>query len=376
MQVQPPHLLMVAGEDSGDLHAARLAAALKSQLPGCQVSGIGGAQMEAAGVEIFFPSARLAVVGIFEVVRRIPDIIAGYLALRRQLADRPPSLVILVDFPDFNLKLAAPLARRHGIPVIYYISPQVWAWRPGRVATINRLVEKILVILPFEAEFYRRRQVAVQYVGHPLVDEFKDYKVLPRNPASPLIALLPGSRPGEIRRLLPIMLTTARLFHRTHPQSHFIIPMAPSVSSEEITAMLPRGIRIKLVRGPLCQALAGVSLALVASGTATLETALAEVPMIVVYKVNRLSYEIGRRLITVPFICLVNLIADEEVVPELIQDQARPEIIAARMRKLFDDQGQYQTTRRRLRDIKRNLGHPGAAERAAQAIIENLTKKS
>ena len=368
-----PHLVIVAGEDSGDFHGANLAAALRHRLPQCRLSGIGGRKMEENGIELIFPSARLAVVGITEVISRLPNILAGWRAIRKHLRESRPDLLVLIDFPDFNLHLVAPYARRLKIPIVYYISPQVWAWRQGRVAGINKLVEKILVILPFEEEFYRRRGVAVEYVGHPLLDEFKTFRCKPRR-ERPYIALIPGSRSGEVKRLLPLMLTAAQLYAREKPKTRFLIPLAPSISRKFIQEMLPTNLtdRITLIRQPLSKALQKVSFALVASGTATLETALAEVPMVVIYKVNQLSYQLGKRLISVPHISLVNLIAEKEIVPELIQHEALPEKITAQMRTMLDNPKNYLNIRRRLKAVKEKLGKAGAPERAAEAIISVL----
>ena len=368
-----PHIVIVAGEDSGDFHGANLAVALRQQLPQIRLSGIGGQKMEENGVELVFPSARLAVVGITEVISCLPDILAGCRAIRKHLRETKPDLLVLIDFPDFNLHLVAPYARKLKIPIIYYISPQVWAWRQGRVKSINRLVEKILVILPFEEEFYRRRGVTVEYVGHPLLDEFKTFHCNPRS-ERPYIALIPGSRRGEIKRILPLMLTAARLYTREKPNTRFLIPVAPSIDLEFIKEMIPARLtdKIILLRQPLSQALQKVSFALVTSGTATLETALAEVPMVVIYKVNKLSYQLGKRLISVPHISLVNLIAEKEIVPELIQDDAVPEKIAAKMRSLFDNPENYLKICCKLKTLKEKLGQAGAPQRAADAIIAVL----
>ena len=366
------HLAIVAGEDSGDFHGANLAEALRKKVPGLKLSGIGGRQMADAGVELVFASERLAVVGILEVLSRLPEIWRGRQSFCRHLRETRPDLLVLIDFPDFNLNLIAPYARRLGIPIVYYISPQVWAWRRSRINQINRLVRKILVILPFEEEFYRQHGVAAEYVGHPLLDEFATFTPRPEQERKNSIALIPGSRRGEIRRLLPLMLTAARLYRRDHPDCRFIIPAAPSISPEFIAGFIPAGLKkeIDIVREPLARTLEKVGTALVASGTATLETALAVVPMIVIYKVNRLSYELGRRLISVPFISLVNLIAGQEVVPELIQQETRPEIISMTMRRVFDNPKIRARTIRELARIKTRLGEPGGADRAAGAILE------
>ena len=364
-----PHLVIVAGEDSGDFHGANLAEALRQRLPQCRLSGIGGRKMKEKGVELVFPSARLAVVGITEVLNRLPDILAGCRAIRKHLRETRPNLLVLIDFPDFNLHLVAPYARKLKIPIVYYISPQVWAWRQGRVVSINRLVEKILVILPFEEEFYRCHGVAVEYVGHPLLDEFKYFRCKPHS-ERPYIALIPGSRNGEVKRLLPIMLTAARLYAREKPNTRFVIPVAPSIKTEFIQEMLPANLadHVTLLRQPLSKALEKVSFALVTSGTATLETALAEVPMVVIYKVNQLSYQLGKKLISVPHISLVNLIAKKEIVPELIQHEALPEKVTAQMRTLLDNPENYLKVCHELKALKEKLGEAGAPERAAKAI--------
>ena len=372
-----PHIVIVAGEDSGDFHGANLAAALRHRLPQIKLSGIGGRKMKENEVELIFPSARLAVVGITEVVSRLPDILSGWRAIRKHLRESQPDLLVLIDFPDFNLHLVAPYARRLKIPIVYYISPQVWAWRQGRVAGINKLVEKILVILPFEEEFYRRHGVAVEYVGHPLLDEFKSFRCKPRR-ERPYIALIPGSRNGEVKRLLPLMLTAARLYAREKPNTRFLIPVAPSIDTGFIQEMLPLSLtnQVTLLRQPLSKALQKVSFALVASGTATLETALAEVPMVVIYRVNQISYQLGKRLISVPYISLVNLIAEKEIVPELIQHEALPEKITAKMRSLLDHPENYLKVCRELKALKEKLGEAGAPERAADAIISVLRKNA
>ena len=367
-----PHLVIVAGEDSGDLHGANLALALQKQQPGIHLSGIGGQRMRQAGVEIVFPSDRLAVVGIAEVLSRISDIWAGRKAIITHLRQQQPQLLVLIDFPDFNLNLVAPSARRLGIPIVYYISPQVWAWRRGRIKSIDQRVEKILVILPFEEEFYRQHGVRAEYVGHPLLDEYQDFSPRPKRERQNTIALIPGSRSGEIKRLLPLMLTVAQLYRRRRPETRFIIPAAPSVASTFISSMIPQTLaeHITLGHGGLPQALEKVAFALVASGTATLECALAQVPMIVLYRVNPLSYEIGRRLISVPCISLVNLIAEQKIVPELIQHEARPELVSAALRLNYENHTNYIATRTALKALKTKLGKPGGAGRAAAAILE------
>ncbi|MBN2704830.1 MAG: lipid-A-disaccharide synthase [Deltaproteobacteria bacterium] len=377
-----PHLVIVAGEDSGDLHGANLAKALRRLLPACRLSGIGGEKMAENGVELIFPSKRLAVVGIFEVLSRVGDIFRGARGIRRHLAASRPDLLILIDFPDFNLNLVAPFARRLRIPIVYYISPQLWAWRQGRINKIQRLVKKILVILPFEEDFYRRRQVTkVEYVGHPLLDQFKNFHLPPLR-ERPDIALIPGSRQGEIKRILPLMIYAARLYLREKPGTHFRIPVAPSIDINDIEKMIPAAFRkhVSMQKISLTETLSKVSFALVASGTATLETALAGIPMVVIYRVNELSYQIGRRLISVPFISLVNLIAGREIVPELIQREARPETIARQMRQTLDHRNNYRQTCHALASVREKLERIGTSaspsENAAQALCKILREES
>ncbi|MCK5680272.1 lipid-A-disaccharide synthase [bacterium] len=372
-----PHLVIVAGEDSGDFHGANLASALKDILPDIKLSGIGGQKMDASGVELIFPSSRLAVIGLTELLGCISDILAGRKAIREHLQGNRPDLLILIDFPGFNLHLVAPFAHKLKIPIIYYISPKVWAWRQGRVATISRLIDKVLVILPFEKEFFHRHGVEVEYVGHPLLDEFKSFKCSDRR-MSPNIAIIPGSRNGEIKLLLPEMITAARLYNRERPESRFLIPVAPSISFAAIEKIIPTNFRdrITLLRKPLKTVLKEVSFALVTSGTATLETALAETPMVVIYKLNRISYEVGKRVIKVPFISLVNLIAEKEIVPELIQTETMPEKITFQMRAILDDKYRYAKTVSDLKELKSRLGKPGAPQRAATAIINKLRENA
>jgi lipid-A-disaccharide synthase len=370
-----PHIVMVAGEDSGDFHGANLAVALKQEVPEIRLSGIGGRKMEAEGVELIFPSSRLSVIGLTEVLGRLADIIAGRKAIHRHLLDSQPDLLVLIDFPGFNLHLVAPFAHKLKIPIVYYISPKVWAWRQGRVATINRLIKKVLVILPFEEEFFRQHNVAVEYVGHPLLDEFKDFKCRDRR-TSATIALIPGRRNGEIKRLLPEMITAARLYAREKPEYRFLIPVAPSISTAMLAELIPADFRdhVTLLQQPLKTVLKDAAFAVVTSGTATLETALAEVPMVVVYKASQISYEIGRRVVKLPFFSLVNLIADKEVVPELLQNETVPENIVARMRAILDNKRRYTRTIKEFKKLKLKLGKPGAPQRAAAAIIKIMSE--
>lgn len=366
-------ICIISGEDSGDFHGARLARAIRELLPDVQLDGVGGAQMAAAGVSLIFPSSRLAVVGITEVIARLPAVYEGWRAIKTYLAQERPNLVVLIDFPDFNLQLIAPQVKKLHLPLVYYISPQVWAWRRGRVKKIQSLVDRMLVILPFEEEFYRRYGVEVTYVGHPLVDEFAHFQLLPRR-QRPFIALLPGSRTTEVRRLLPEMLEAARVIRRTHSGQQFILPLAPSMDKKLVAALLPPDADtwLTLVREPLSTCLQHVFFAVVTSGTATLETALAGVPMVVVYRVGRLSYEIGKRLISVPHISLVNLVAGNEVVPELIQSEVLGQTIAGTALAIIDDPERYEQMAMALASVRQKLGAAGGSRKAATEVIRCL----
>ncbi len=363
-------ICIISGEDSGDFHGANLALAIREILPGVQIDGVGGSRMAAAGVFLIFPSSRLSVVGITEVIGRIPSIVKGWNRIKTYLQEQHPDLVVLVDFPDFNLHLIAPQVKKLGIPLVYYISPQLWAWRQGRIKKIRVLVDRMLVILPFEQEFYQQSGVPVSYTGHPLVDEFADFEVLPRS-QRPYIALLPGSRPTEVKRLLPTMLEAAALIRKTHPEQEFILPLAPSLEDEFLKEVIPAGFGnwVVTVRKPLSISLRCAFFAIVASGTATLETALAEVPMVVVYRVGKLSYVIGKKLISVPHISLVNLIAGREVVPELIQDEVNAENICLRTEEIIDHQENFDRVVQDLKKVKTLLGPAGGAARAAREVV-------
>jgi lipid-A-disaccharide synthase len=366
-------ICIISGEDSGDFHGANLALAIREILPGVQIDGVGGSRMAAAGVSLIFPSSSLSVVGITEVIGRIPAIVKGWRRIKTYLKQQYPDLVVLVDFPDFNLHLIAPQVKKLGIPLVYYISPQLWAWRQGRIKKIRALVDRMLVILPFEQEFYKQSGVPVYYTGHPLVDEFAGFEVLPRS-QRPYIALLPGSRPTEVKRLLPIMLEAAVLIRKNRPEQEFIMPLVPSLDEEFLKEVIPAGLRnlVVLVRKPLSISLRDVFFAIVASGTATLETALAGVPMVVVYRVGKLSYLIGKKLISVPHISLVNLIAGSEVVPELIQDDVDAQNICLRAEEIIDHQDKFDQVVEGLREVKSLLGPAGGAERAAREVIDCL----
>lgn len=376
-------IMIVAGEASGDLHGGNLVRALHELDPALLFYGVGGARMKAAGVQLVADAADMAVVGLTEVVFKLGLLLKVMHRLKASLKREPPDLVILIDYPDFNLSIAR-AARKHGISVLYYISPQVWAWRKGRIATIRSSVDRMAVILPFEKEFYREAGMDVTFVGHPLLDEVK--KKYRRKEAlrrfglkddALTVGLLPGSRRSEVARLLPEMLQACRILEGRLSPLQFILPMAGTLDPglvQDILRQFP--VQVSVVRDEIYDAIALSDVSIVASGTATLETALLEIPMVVVYKVSAPSYAIGRRVIRVEHISLVNLIAGRQVVPELIQDEANPERIADEVRQLLVRVEKQRAMKAALAEIRGKLGAPGASQRTAQIAWEMLGKRA
>jgi lipid-A-disaccharide synthase len=375
---KPHRIFMIAGEASGDLHGANLVKALKEKKQHIVFSGIGGKAMQDAGVKIVVDAATLSVVGITEVFSKLPGILSGMAAAKSFLKNARPDLLILIDFPDFNLRIAA-VAKKLNIPVLFYISPQIWAWRSGRVTKIGRLVDHIAVILPFEASFYRKHHIPVTFVGHPLLDEFKD--PLPSSAHSlrdspPTIGLLPGSRESEIFRHLPIMLQAARILSG-QTDIRFVVSMAPGAPHDAIKALcLPFQDELHLELDPngARSVFAKTHLVVAASGTVTLEAAIAGTPVIIMYKVSPVSYRLGKALIKVKHIGLVNLIADREIVPELIQDRASPELIAETVLKLVNTPSALDGIRHAFADVRNRLGGPGASSRVADIALKMIEK--
>lgn len=368
-------LLVVAGEASGDLHGARLIAELKELAPGLETFGLGGDEMRRAGCDTLADSTEISVVGITEALRVFGRARQIFAALLSEVDRRPPRAAVLIDFPEFNLRLARQLARR-GIPVVYYISPQVWAWRRRRVRTIARVVDRMLVLFPFEVDFYRGAGVPVVHVGHPLVDEVPAPAAMPSiwdradaAAAPPFrIALLPGSRRSEVEALLPTMLAAVGLLAGELPiQARLILaPTVPREMAEEAIDLA--GLAVEVVEDDRFRAIAGSHLALCASGTATLEVGLLGTPAIVVYRLGTWTYLLARLLVRLPDIALVNLVLGRRVVPELIQGAARPERIAAEARRLLGDPAAISRMRRAFGELRGRLGEGGASRRAAREV--------
>ena len=372
-------VLIVAGEASADLHGSNLVKSMKRLRPSLTFWGIGGKKMEQAGVKILFASSDMAVVGLTEVITGIRIIIRASIRLKSIIKYKRPALLILIDYPDFNLHIAR-IAKRYKIPVLYYISPQVWAWRSGRVKKIARLVDRMVVILPFEEAFYRQRGVKVDYVGHPLLDtcpadENKDRAMVDLQAGHdyPVIGLLPGSREAEVMSLLPVMLKSAEIIRERYPAMRCVLPLASTIEPGFVQSLISKSsVRVKVVQGNVYDALNACHAALVASGTVTLETAIMEVPMVIVYRVSPVSYRVGKMMIKVPFIGLVNLVAGEAVAPELIQDEVTPERLADEVMTIIEDSDVREKMINKLKAIKRRLGRGGASDKTAGIALEMI----
>jgi lipid-A-disaccharide synthase len=381
-------LMIVAGEASGDAHAASLVEALRAVDPETHFEFFGatGPLMRAAGVDSVVRSDDLSILGLLEIGSALPKFWRAYKLLKQAALERKLDAVILVDWPDFNLKLARALHRR-GLKVIYYISPQLWAWRSYRARTIQRDIDLLISILPFEQDWYADRGIdQVEYVGHPLAGEVRarfDRAEFCRqtklDPKLPIVSLLPGSRRKEVERILPSMLEAAALISARHPEVQFVVVVAPSRTSDEVRAIVraqratpePLPSCLHIVSGQSREALAGSDVAAIASGTATLEAALLGTPMVVVYKESWLNWNTLGRLITTDHYGLVNLVADERVATELMQDDLNGERLANELLLLLDKQ-RNEDARQRLREVADQLGEGGASQRAAVVVLEAL----
>jgi lipid-A-disaccharide synthase len=363
--------MLSCGEPSGDLYAAALTRELRTREPAIDVFGFGGAGLRAAGGRVIGDFAGISVTGLTEALRVIPR---SYAMLRRLVAaarETRPDVFVAIDFPDFNFRLMAAL-HALGIPIVYYISPQLWAWRPGRMETMKRFVDRVLVIFPFEEEIYRTAGVPVTFVGHPLVDLV--HATQPRSaflrdrglvPDVPTVALLPGSRVSELRHITPAMVASLPLIRARVPGVQFLIAGAPNLPDALFT---PFG-HIRVVRDRTDDVLAASDVAITASGTATVQAALHERPMVVVYRLSALTYKLGKPFLRVDTYAMANLVAGTRVVPELIQDDFTPERVCEETVQLLTDQALHARTREALRRVREKLGAPGASGRAAEQVL-------
>lgn len=373
----PRRVLLIAGEASGDMHGGDLVTALRVRCPDVRVEGIGGPRLRAAGMDTVIDAGEIAAMGLVEARERLGAIVRAYRRMRRMLIDTRPDLLIVIDFPEFNLALAA-VAKRHGVPVLYYISPQVWAWRARRVHKIARRVDRLAVVFPFEAALYAETGMQPDFVGHPLLDRVEatgdraaTFARHGLDPARRLVTLLPGSRSKELRFLMPPMADAARrLVARGDVQC--VVALADALSESEVPASIPgEELPARVVAGDTYELVAASDVVLVASGTATLETALLERPMVIVYRMSPLTFALARRLVSVPFIGMPNLIAGTPVVPELIQHEATGARMAEEAARFLDDAELHARTCAALARLRPALGGGGAADRAA-AIAEEM----
>jgi lipid-A-disaccharide synthase len=372
-------IMIIAGEASGDSRAAGLVRAVKRLRPDLRFFGIGGDQLRAEGVETLVDSRVMAVVGLFEVLAHFPTIYGALRLMRRKLREERPDLLILVDYPDFNLRLAR-TAKELGIKVLFYISPQIWAWRQERVHRIRELVDHMAVVFPFEEPFYRNADVPVTFVGHPLVEEVGsafDHAGACRefglDPARKVLGLFPGSRRSEIKNLLPVLLEAAAQLHARHPDLQFILPRASTLNEADLAPYFTgRVLPITVVPGRAYDVMVACDAIVSAAGTATLEIALMRTPLAIIYKIAPLSYRIMSRMIKVDHIALCNIVAGERIAPELIQHEATAENIAAVAESLVYDDARNAQMRERLKLVREKLGAAGGSENVARVVLDVL----
>lgn len=374
--------MILAGEASGDIHGAGLVAAMQEMNPGLELCGMGGDKMRQAGVDTMVDAAEMSMVGLVEIISQLAAVYKARRILLDSLQQSPPRLLILIDFPEFNLMIARK-ARRTGIPVLYYIPPQVWAWRSGRAQKIARIVDEIGVILPFEEEFYNKRGIPAHFVGHPLMDcvrvfmssrEFRQKYAVPENDL--LIGILPGSRRREIKTMLPIFLKSGEKLRERHDGLSFVLPRASTVTRADLeeAGLASSSLKVKVIDQDHYTTMAAFDLAIAASGTVTLELAILGVPMVVAYRLSPLTYFIGKRLAKVKFASLVNLIAGREVIPEYLQGRAVPENLARALEELRPGEPARERMITELKQVRERLGGGGASYRAAGLAL-NLLKR-
>jgi lipid-A-disaccharide synthase len=371
-------VLIVAGEASGDLHGAGVVHELKQLAPQAEIFGVGGDGMAAAGMELLFHVRNTAVVGFTEVLRHLRFFRRMMRTLESEVARRQPAVVILIDYPGFNLRFAERLRRRFEKPpkIFYYIAPQVWAWGAKRIPKMAQLVDQMAVVFPFEVPLFQSAGISTEFVGHPLLEGLRPklstaafcsrYQL---DAARPLLGLLPGSRREEISRLLPDMLATAKLLRRPLPDLQVAVAMAPNLPEAFYRAWIQHD-DVRLVANSTYEVMRDSRACLVCSGTATLETACFGAPLVVVYRVSRLSYEIGKRVVKLPYIGLVNVVAGRKIVPEFVQNDFTPERVAPELAKFINDHEYRAEVQQALSEVRAKLGAPGASRRTAELTLQ------
>jgi len=370
-------ILIIAGEESGDIHAGNLVKEMLRLDSSLQFYGIGGEKMKKAGVELLFHTREMAFLGFFEVIEHLPFIHKVYNTMTSSLSEQHPDLVILVDYPGFNIRFAKE-AKKRNIPVVYYISPQVWAWKKKRINTIAKRVEKMIVLFPFEVELYNEKGVDVSFIGHPLKDivtpelsREKFFNQYGLNDSQPIVSLLPGSRKQEIQKLLPEMIEAFSVLKQKLPQLQGIIARVENIDNNIYETMI-KDKQIHLVTDKTYDVIHYSDVAMVASGTATLETAILETPMVILYKINFLTYLIGKILVQLNNFGLVNIVAGKTIVPELLQHQVTGKNIAENIYPFLTDDKKIAAVKKELHRVNSLLGSPGASKRGAKIILNVL----
>jgi lipid-A-disaccharide synthase len=368
------NIMIVAGEASGDLHGSNLIKAAAEHHPHLNFFGVGGDKMSAAGCRILFPSDELSVMGLVEVFRQLPKIYSRFKQLKQVLrGTKRPKLLILIDFPDFNLRLAK-VAKAVGVPVLYYISPKVWAWRSGRAKTIAERVDRLALIFPFEPNIYQPLGIQAEYVGNPLLDEFAENQPqgllrhgLGIGADVQVVGIFPGSRNSELEHIFEALVETAKLLYQKKPGLKFLVPVAPSLSRDDIEQRFPSTeLPVYIVEESIYEVAAACDAVLTVSGTVTLQLALSGTPMAILYKVAPLSYAIGKRLIKIEFAGLTNIVAGRGIVREFIQGDADPIKMREELLRLLDDKKYIATMRHDLQEVRQLLGEPGCSVRVAE----------
>jgi lipid-A-disaccharide synthase len=368
--------MISCGEPSGDLYAGALVAALRRREPGIEVFGLGGERFHAAGGELVADFHGLSVTGLTEALAVLPRSWRTLRLLAAAARARRPHALVVIDYPDFNFRLMRAI-KKLGVPVIYYVSPQLWAWRAGRIKTMKRMVDRVLPIFPFEEAIYRREGMDVRFVGHPLIDLIAPGQTreqllcsLNLDAAGPVVALLPGSRTNELVRLAPVMAGAAPMIAAKIPGVQFIVARAPHLSDRLFDGFGIPGVTLRIVEGQTDEVLRAADVVVTASGTATVQTALHDKPMVVLYQLSPMTYRLGKRLARVDMYAMVNLIAGERVVRELIQDDCTAEATAGETVRILNDAAYRQRMIVQLAEVRRRLGGPGASERAAEAVLD------
>jgi lipid-A-disaccharide synthase len=376
-------VMIVAGEASGDIYGADLVREALKLDPGLSFFGIGGVRMRESGVETLVDSAEMAVVGLIEVIKHFDVIAAAFRKLKALLIHDPPELLVLIDYPGFNLRLAK-VAKKYGVKVFYYISPQIWAWRQGRTRKIARLVDHMAVILPFEPPFYERAGVPVSFVGHPMLD-MVDVAVsrdtaaagFGLDPVRKIVGLFPGSRRNEIERLLPVIIESAVILKKLFPDIQFVLPLASTLRKDDVASLLDSAdLPVTITHERIHDLIRACDAVISVSGTVTLEIALVGTPMVIIYKLSPLTYQLAKRLVKVDHVGLCNIVAGERVVRELIQDEANAERIATEIGAILNNAEYNRTIRQGLAEIRAKLGKGGASANVARCVSEMISNRS